>query len=114
MEKEKYDCRNCVNQGSKVCERCNTIVSPSGRTSKPTCYTTLEDSLIRIKISDIIAPSAMLKPRKIHDELRADDICKAMIRCMNDRKPIPIEWVEEYNELRTKDDKIGGGKTPRL
>lgn len=38
MEKQDYLCSKCINEGSNICVNCSTIVSPSGKTSKPTQY----------------------------------------------------------------------------
>lgn len=44
-------------------------------------------------------PPLGLKPRWLHDAFRTYDIVSALERYIEVRKPIPIEWVEEYNEL---------------
>lgn len=114
MQENEFNCKDCLNKNTEFCQSCVTCESPSGRITRPTNYRTLSDCLIRIKLSDIKPPLG-LKPRYIHDEQRVDDICRAMIRYMNNKQPIPIEWLEEYNELRTKDNKsVGGRSEPRL
>lgn len=40
-----------------------------------------------------------LMPRKIHREHRFYDVCDAISRYYNANLQIPIEWIEEYNEL---------------
>jgi len=40
-----------------------------------------------------------LKPRKIHNELRALDILAAMERRIRLSQPVPREWVEELYDL---------------
>lgn len=47
-------------------------------------------------------PPLGLVPRKFHTEQRVFQITEAIDRYTDVRKPIPIEWIEEYNEL-TKD-----------
>ncbi len=37
-KKQDYLCSKCINEGSNVCVNCSTIVSPSGKISKPTQY----------------------------------------------------------------------------
>lgn len=44
-------------------------------------------------------PPLGLIPRSIWEEKRIDDIIGAIGRFTDARKPIPVEWVEEYNEL---------------
>lgn len=40
-----------------------------------------------------------LKPRSIHDGVRLYEIKAAIVRYMDADRPIPVEWVQEYNEL---------------
>jgi len=44
-------------------------------------------------------PPEGLKPRYLHDEQRYLDVCSAIARYYNSSSRIPIDWVEEYNEL---------------
>lgn len=108
-DNKEYNCKDCIYKGSEVCEHCTTVAYPSGKTSKPTYFRTVESSVIRISIEDLPPPFG-LKPKYIHDEHRAIDISKAIVRYLNNRLPIPIEWVQEYNELRTKEKPAGTNK----
>ena len=47
-------------------------------------------------------PPIGLTPRFIHDQHRTTEIGEAIIRYLQGDYPIPIEWVEEYNELLGK------------
>ncbi|MCY8587582.1 hypothetical protein [Bacillus haynesii] len=47
-------------------------------------------------------PSTGVKPRFIHDEQRAEELSGAIMRYIQDNRRIPIEWLEEYNELLKK------------
>lgn len=47
-------------------------------------------------------PPLGLKPRRIHDEERVNELANAIHRYVNNVKEIPIEWIEEYNELIEK------------
>ena len=38
-------------------------------------------------------------PRRIHREHRFYDLCKAISRYFDANLEIPVEWIEEYNEL---------------
>lgn len=51
-------------------------------------------------------PPSGITPRFLWDEKRRDDIRGAIIRYLDADKPIPPEWVEEYNELRRSDEEI--------
>lgn len=44
-------------------------------------------------------PPIGLTPKYVRDELRKTDITNAIERFVTARKPIPIAWVEEWNEL---------------
>lgn len=44
-------------------------------------------------------PPLGLKPRHLCDEEREKDIKEAIIRYCEADKEIPIEWLEEYNEI---------------
>ena len=58
---------------------------------------------MKTKTEDDLKPPLGVTPRKIHDEkvklARFDDLCGAISRYYNDGLKIPIEWIEEYNEL---------------
>lgn len=44
-------------------------------------------------------PPLGLLPKDIHRIKRFNDICEAIVRYYNTNWPIPVEWIEEYNEL---------------
>ena len=44
-------------------------------------------------------PPLGLKPRKIVDEERFFEVCGAISRYYDEELVMPIEWIEEYNEL---------------
>ncbi len=75
-ENEEYHCKDCVYQGTEVCEYCVTVQHPSGKIKKPTYFRAIECS---------------------H---RAIDISKLIMRCLNNGLPISVELVTEYNELK--------------
>jgi len=103
QEEREYKCEDCFNQGSPLCRLCTFRQSPSGKTSRPLHFRTFEDSLIQINISRAKIPPLGLKPKYVHDEERALDIAKAIARRLQCGMEVPIEWVEEYNSLRTQD-----------
>lgn len=98
--KDEYNCKDCINRGTEICENCVTTKYPSGRTSKPSHYQTKEEALLRIRVQTV--PPIGIMPRHIHEERRADELAKAIIRYANSGTPIPTEWVAEHNELRLK------------
>ncbi len=112
-DNKEYNCKDCLHKGSELCEHCTAVSYPSGRTSRPTHFRSVEDSIIRIRLEDITVPPFGLKPKYIHDEHRAIDISNAIVRYLRNSLPIPIEWVEEYNELRTKEKSAGGKSKPQ-
>lgn len=40
-----------------------------------------------------------LLPKDVHRKKRFNDICSAIVRYYNANMPIPITWIEEYNDL---------------
>ena len=58
---------------------------------------------MKTKTEDVIKPPLGVTLRKIHDEkvklARFADLCGAIYRYYNSGRKIPIEWIEEYNEL---------------
>lgn len=54
-------------------------------------------------MSDVIVkPPLGLMPRFIHDEKRMHEILDACNRFIQASRPVPIEWIEELNELMVK------------
>lgn len=51
-------------------------------------------------------PVLGVMPRRIWDESRRNDLIGAIQRYLDAGKPIPPEWVEEYNELARREDGI--------
>jgi hypothetical protein len=50
-------------------------------------------------------PPLGLMSKKIWDEKRFYEVCFAITKYYQDCREIPIEWIEEYNELiRKKND----------
>ncbi len=50
-------------------------------------------------MSKITKPPLGLIPREFIEYDRYIEICKAIVRYYNANIPIPIIWIEEYNEL---------------
>jgi len=53
-------------------------------------------------VMEFVKPPLGIIPRKIHDRNREISIGAAICRYLLSRKPIKLEWVEEYNELVNK------------
>lgn len=51
-------------------------------------------------------PAIGVMPRKLWEEQRVNDITQAISRRMRSEGEIPIEWVEEYNELSEKRSRL--------
>lgn len=50
-------------------------------------------------------PPLGLKPRFLIEEERILEIRSAILRYIDDKFPIPIAWIEEYNELAKRNFK---------
>lgn len=50
-------------------------------------------------------PPLGLKPRNVHNQQRIQEIVAAIGRYTDANKPIPSEWIEEYNDLVNKENK---------
>ena len=46
-----------------------------------------------------VKPPLGVEPRYIHEELRRQQLSAAIVRYAEASLPVPLEWVEEYNEL---------------
>jgi len=44
-------------------------------------------------------PPLGLMPRRIHEEQRISDIAGAINRYLQAGRAVPMEWIEEYNQL---------------
>jgi hypothetical protein len=57
-------------------------------------------------------PPLGLKPKRIHDEQRLYEVQSAIARRYDAEWSIPIEWVEEYNQLISMLKENGHAKKP--
>jgi predicted amino acid dehydrogenase len=61
------------------------------------------DRLVKSRLGDVSVcaekPPLGLKPRKFVDEDRLREVQGAMDRYYYANKPMPLEWITEYNEL---------------
>jgi hypothetical protein len=90
----------CVKCGGVI--RKNYIPSP---TDKPSARVVCDDC-IKSKNSEVLnmddrieRPPLGLRPKFIVDELRLNEIDEAIARYYEARYPIPLEWIEERNQL---------------
>lgn len=49
-----------------------------------------------------VRPAIGIKPRKIHELERRDDLATTIVRYASLNLPVQKEWVDEYNELNNK------------
>lgn len=62
-----------------------------------------KEPVVNVPCSDrVIKPPLGLKPKRIHKEQRYREVQSAIDRYCIDGLKIPVEWVEEYNELLDK------------
>lgn len=67
-------------------------------------YGDIEKNIDTLDVSDLPIKKAEklplgLKPKRFHDEVRYEEVCGAIHRFYNTGKQIPLEWIEEYNDL---------------
>ncbi|ATH95160.1 hypothetical protein ACH95_23305 [Bacillus glycinifermentans] len=80
-----------------------TVISPSVYTEAIKNITkSFQECVADIKPMIDEKPSIGVKPRFIHDEQRAEELSGAIMSYIQDNRRIPIEWLEEYNELLKK------------
>jgi hypothetical protein len=56
-------------------------------------------TILREQIKQAARPRIGVMPKKLHRKIRFYEVCSAISRYYSAGKKIPIEWVEEYNEL---------------
>ncbi len=50
-------------------------------------------------LSHLTKPPLGILHRKLWEEKRLDELCQAIFRYMQAELKIPVEWIQEYNEL---------------
>jgi hypothetical protein len=63
-----------------------------------------QEQEINFMSTELPEPPLGLKPQYIHGSERVTEIEKAVIRYMEHRKQLPMEWIGEYNELIEKEE----------
>tara|TARA_B110000093_G_C12840983_1_gene355223 strand:- start:625 stop:798 length:174 start_codon:yes stop_codon:yes gene_type:complete len=51
------------------------------------------------KLKQIVKPPIGLRPKRISDKERLNEVRGAIVRYYDAELKIPVEWIEEYNEL---------------
>ena len=93
MKNKHYNCEQCANKNSILCEICSQVVSPNIKEHKPRFY---------VALSDVKSPNAEVDMPNIKGrELKKKAI--EIERYLLDGNPIPIQVVMEYNELAEGD-----------
>jgi hypothetical protein len=59
-------------------------------------------------------PPLGLKPKKIFEYQRYNEVCSAIARYYEANLKIPIDWIIEYNELVEKTQQVPKQKTPNI
>lgn len=44
-------------------------------------------------------PPLGIMPKKLHDEIRFKELGSAIYRMLAAYEEVPVEWIEEYNDL---------------
>lgn len=90
MEKQ-YDCKECANMATPICERCVYITRPDGSTTKPTWF-------IRMRPAELIED--MSEEEKCEAGITEDeDLAVRMMACLISEATIPLRYVMQYNAL---------------
>ena len=90
MERTKFACLTCLNAGTPICEECNVIEKPSGRSTRPTLY-----------CGDDETPQNGLSP---------GDVSAILLVRLQCGKPLPLKWVMRYNECCVREAARGQGE----
>ena len=75
----KFECKDCANRNTPICDQCTFITNPSGNVQRPSCFCRLS----QIKPSDVLATQIGM--------------------FMEHRLPIPVSIVIDYNKLTEED-----------
>ena len=51
------------------------------------------------ELEQIVKPPIGLRPKRVSDKERLNEVRGAIVRYYDAELKIPIEWIEEYNEL---------------
>ena len=51
------------------------------------------------KLKQIVKPPIGLRPKLVSDKERLNEVRGAIVRYYDAELKIPVEWIEEYNEL---------------
>ena len=54
---------------------------------------------MKTQIEPIVKPPIGLRPKLVSDKERLNEVRSAIVRYYDAELKIPIEWIEEYNQL---------------
>ena len=86
MADKEYNCIECVNKATPLCNMCRVIKSPSGRESKPTYYVALTTIQLGENVEHVTT----------QDE-KTEGMAWIIAQHLNIRVPIPTSIVLNYN-----------------
>lgn len=78
MTSKEY-CEVCVNHGTPICDKC-TVTESMNEITVPTKFIGIQD-------------------RAIVKKYKLEDLAAIIINRIESKRPIPIKWVIEFNEL---------------
>ena len=87
-----YDCRNCVNRASPLCDLCIHVQTPSGIDAKKPTYYIAQTLVVN---SDGTFKYIHDKPT---DDLEIEALACRLIAMLGQRVPIPTGLVMAYNK----------------
>lgn len=103
MEKQ-YDCKECANAATPICERCVYITRPDGSVTKPTWF-------IKTQPAELI--ENMTEEEKQEAGVAEDtDLAVRIMACIVSETAIPLRYVMRYNALRAYKEG-GNGQTAK-
>lgn len=85
-----YDCRECINRASPICEDCRQITAPGGKEQKPTKY---------IRQSD----ASRLICREF-TPCKPDRMAALLMMHIQRNEPLPTALVMIYNDIAKKEE----------
>lgn len=78
-----YECANCLNVNTPLCEFCNQVTSPSGKLSKPTRYQGANGGKLESKELASLSHRIALR--------------------LATGNPVHLSWIIRYNQLVSSD-----------
>ena len=95
METKRYECTNCVNRATPICEICTRIIKPGGKETKPTYY-----------IAQSVGFSSGDERKRYDAPMKAwktEELASYLMRMLRLRIPLPTSVVLIYNRKSEKE-----------